>query len=44
MKIAYKGKSVITKPTEPVLPDAFVVVDGNRIDSIGKNCPKVCQC
>jgi len=40
MKIAYKGKSVITKPTEPALPDAYVVTDGNRIDSIGKKLPK----
>jgi imidazolonepropionase-like amidohydrolase len=40
MKIAYKGKNIITKPAAPILSDAYVVVDGNRIDSIQTKLPK----
>jgi imidazolonepropionase-like amidohydrolase len=40
MKIAYRAKTVIAKPAEPVFRDAFVIVDGGRIDSIQENLPK----
>jgi imidazolonepropionase-like amidohydrolase len=40
MKIAYKGKSIITTPAAPILTDAYVVVDGTRIDSIQTDMPK----
>lgn len=40
MKIAYRAKSIIARPAEPVLQDAWLVVDGNRIDSVQKKSPK----
>lgn len=40
MKIGYKSKNIITTPAAPILADAYVVADGNRIDSIQTATPK----
>jgi imidazolonepropionase-like amidohydrolase len=40
MKIAYKSKRLITSPSEPILEDTCVVVDGKRIDSVRPDAPK----
>jgi imidazolonepropionase-like amidohydrolase len=40
MTIAYKAKSVIAKPNEKILQDAYVLVADNKVTSVQKKIPK----
>ncbi len=40
MTIAYKARNIITRPNQKIIQDAYLVVAGNKVDSVQKKAPK----